>query len=499
MKKIKRILIAFIAFLGSMSSVNAASSMSTSASSIYVGSPVSLSVTVSGVAAWEIHIGVSGAASASNCGSLNFADSDANAQNTTKTYTVSCTPTMTGTINFSLSGNTTDAAGNTVNISGSRSVSVVNRPVNNTTTPTTPKNNTTTNNGTVTPKSSVNYLKSLEVESKVLSPAFDKETSDYTVTLPSGTSSINIKAEVQDSKSSVNGTGTFQVSEGVNNFSVVVTAENGSKRTYNIKATVEEKDPIVVKIDGKEYTVVRKREHLIDASSFYSETTVKINGEEIPAYHGEITGYTLVGLKNSEGIINLFVYDEDKNTYKLYQELNFAKIVFYATDASDIPAGYYKDKITINGIEVTCYRVSKDDEFVLLYGVNIENNHEGFYTFDTVENTLQRYNENIFDGVNDEIFILKSILGIFVGITIIVVVAAAIQGTINKSGTKKVSKKTKQTKEDKLKNKEEKIQRKKERKETKKKNKEMNRQNKKGIKKIDDTQVIDVNDINIKK
>lgn len=436
MKKLNIFLIGIISLFAGFSKVDASGNIKVNASSIYLGNSVTVTVTVSNAAAWTVRVGVSGAASSSDCGTLNFADSSSDAQNTTKVYTATCKPKRTGTVYFTLSGDTTDAGGATTNLSGNVSVTVKNKPTN----VTPPSNNKPSNNkpGTVTPKSSVNYLKSLEVEGHQISPKFDKETNEYTIELASGTDLINIKASSEHSKATITGTGEKRLTEGVNNIDIIVTAENGSKRTYKIKAIVKEKDPIIVDIDGLKYTIIRKKEQLIDSSAFYSETSVKINNEQIPAYYGEVTGYTLVGLKNSDGIINLFIYDEKNNTYKLYRELNFSKVVFYPIDIDkNIPNKYKKYTTIINDTELTCYKINENDDFMLLYGLNVENNHEGFYIYDQVENTLQRYNGKIFDDINEEIFVLKRIIaGLFL-IAIIVIITSAVQGTSNKNKRKK--------------------------------------------------------------
>ena len=195
MKKLSIIFLGLISLFIGLDKINAAGSISVNTGSIYLGNSVTVTVTVSGAAAWETHITVTGAASASNCGTLDFADSSADALNTSKTYTTTCKPAKTGTINFTLSGNTTDEKGVTTDISGSRSVTVTNKPVTQTPTQKPAQTQKPTTNNTVTPKSSVNYLKSLEIEGKTLNPTFNKETLEYTVELESGTTSINIKAE----------------------------------------------------------------------------------------------------------------------------------------------------------------------------------------------------------------------------------------------------------------------------------------------------------------
>ena len=492
MKRLSIIFLGILTLFIGLDKVSAGGSISVNATSIYLGNSVTVSVTVTEAAAWEVHIGVSGAASPSNCTGLDFADSSSDAKNTARTYTTTCTPTKIGTINFSLSGNVTSETGGTVNLSGSRSVSVINKPVY-----TPPVQNNTPK--PVTPKSSINYLSSLEVEGSILNPVFNKETLEYTVELESGTTLINIKATAQDSKANISGLGAKGVSEGANNFEIVVTAENGSKRTYKINAIVKEKDPIIVNIDNETYTVVRKREQLISSSAYYSESSVEINGEEIPAYYGEVTGYTLVGLKNSEGIINLYIYDKKDNSYKLYQEFNFSKIIFYPLEPSIIPDGYSKDKIIIKDIEIPCY---KSAEFVLLYGLNVENNNKGFYVYDSFENTLQRYNDKIFDSYIEEIEILKSIIVGLLSIVIVVVLVSALQGSINAKNNKKsksfFKSKEEKTNSEKDKEKQRKLEAKMLEKELKRKEKE-EKKKKKRKKNLDDTNVIDITNINIKK
>lgn len=371
-------------------------------------------------------------------------------------------------------------------------INVINKPVYT--------NNTTT----VTPKSSINYLKSLEIEGKELTPKFDKSTSEYSIELEAGTTEINIKATAENNKANIVGSGKRTLTEGLNNIDIVVTAENGSKRTYKIKANVEEKDPIIVKIDGKEYTVIRKKEQLVEASTFYSESTVKINNENIPSYHGEITGYTLVGLKDEEGDINLYIYNEKTNSYKLYREFKFLSVVFYPTEADQqqIPKNYFKSTIIINEAEIPCYKMSEDDEFVLLYGVNIENNNKGFYVYDPFENTLQRYNDKMLADSNEKIELLTNIIVGLLGIVIIVLITAAIQGTSNRHKKEPGLVYKPKTKEDKIKARLDKKEAKRLKHELKKKEKtlKVKKEKKKKNKLIlEDTHTIDISQINIKK
>ena len=63
---------------------------------------------------------------------------------------------------------------------------------------------------------------------------------DYTVSLPSGTTSIEITAKAKNEKATITGTGTPTVSAGTNTFGVNVTSEDGKKqKKYTIKVMVD--------------------------------------------------------------------------------------------------------------------------------------------------------------------------------------------------------------------------------------------------------------------
>jgi 3-dehydroquinate dehydratase len=99
-------------------------------------------------------------------------------------------------------------------------------------------NDTATRSDSVKMVSNNTYLKTLTVSNGSLS--FNKSTSDYNVVVENSVSSIQIGATPEDSRSSVSGTGTKSLSIYNNTFSIIVTAENGSKRTYTLN--IQRKD-----------------------------------------------------------------------------------------------------------------------------------------------------------------------------------------------------------------------------------------------------------------
>ena len=84
-------------------------------------------------------------------------------------------------------------------------------------------------------------LKTLAVSAGMLTPVFNANTTNYAVTVPNSSNKITITAGVNDKKATVTGAGTKNLDVGANRFDIIVTAENGDKRTYTIDVTREAK------------------------------------------------------------------------------------------------------------------------------------------------------------------------------------------------------------------------------------------------------------------
>ena len=189
----------------------------------------------------------------------------------------------------------------------------------------------------------------------------------------------------------------------------MVTAENGSKRTYVIKATVEELSPINVKIDKNNYTVIRKRSELPKISEYNIEKDITINDNIIEGYYNEKLGYDLVGLKDQTGNINYYIYKNGK--YSLYKEHTFNGTTLQILDKKI--DGYKQVEFLYDNDKITSYQEVKMDiikntyaldnnditgnQFYLFYAKNVETGKENLYQYDAAEKTVQRYNTNVLD------------------------------------------------------------------------------------------------------
>lgn len=283
-----------------------------------------------------------------------------------------------------------------------------------------------------------NNLSALEVEGFTLTPEFKTDVLEYSVVVPENTKEVNIKATVQDKRASVNGIGTQAVNPGANKFSVVVRAQSGAEKTYVINVEVKDENPINVTVNGKNYTVVKIKENL-PAASLYTETTININGFEIPAYKNDNTNLVLVGLKDEEGNISLYIYNKDKNEYQEYNEIGVNKITIYPLTSNEEIKGYKKDTITINGVKVDGYYYTKDSDYVIIYGINVETGDKGFYMYDKKMQSLIKYNDEYIIDLNKKIelysYIIIGFSGVFILMIIIMIALAK-----KKSGKQKKQK-----------------------------------------------------------
>jgi hypothetical protein len=268
---------------------------------------------------------------------------------------------------------------------------------NNMTTPSTTKTvNIKTQAQVQASYSSNNNLSSLTVSSGTLSPAFNKNTTAYEVTVENDITSITVGGTREDNKSSVDGFKEHVLEEGINKIVVKVTAQNGSSKDYVINVTRKELAPIEVETtDNKKLFIVRKKELINKPSEHFEESTLKLDEEvEVPSlvYKVNDQTITLVGLKDNDGNISLYRYDDKK--YSPYLELVGEKIILInVTNIKDIPDGYKETKLKINDIEYIAYQKNSSTHY-LVYGTNLDNGKNNIYVYETSEKTLQLYDNS---------------------------------------------------------------------------------------------------------
>ena len=446
MKKRTNILILFmISFLLFTQSVFAYGyDLSVTSNSVTVGNSITLNIKVSDAAGKFL-------ISTSNSSVVSISSTNAWIDNGTQSVTLKANKEGSATITVT-ANDVTSYSG--ASISGSKSVNITVKAK-----PAPAPSNNKSNNYTpakVTPKSSNNFLTSLTIDGLKLNEDFDKEKLEYTLTIPAETEKIKINAQVNDSNAKVTGVGEVKVSTGLNTFEIIVTAENGSKRTYKLNATVEELKPIKVNIDNKEYIVIRKRKELPKISDYYEEKDITIDNEKVEGYYNDKLKYTLVGLKDNKGNIEYYIYNNNK--YALYKEYTFNGTVLQVLDKE--VKGYKKvnfiyddDKIDsyqevkINLLKNTYAKENNDiagNQFYLFYAKNIETGKENLYQYDAVEKTIQRYNLEVLNMYkeNTDTYYMYLLISILIIVILFITVAVLVM-TRNKKTNKKKNNKNK--------------------------------------------------------
>ena len=238
-----------------------------------------------------------------------------------------------------------------------------------------------------------NNLSSIKVDDYELTPAFDKNTTDYKVTVPSNVEKVNVSATAEDRKSKISGTGEIEVAEGENKVELIVTAENGSTKKYNVVINVEDDNPIQVEVDKKKYSVV-KRASSLTKPDLFEETKVKIGEVEVPGFINQTSKITLVGLKDDGGNISLFIYKNNK--YQKFNEIKSDSLSIIFTEMKNVPTNYKKTTTKINDQDVVAYKLS-GEKLLLVYGINLATGKENYYTYDTSLKTLQIFDKDKYE------------------------------------------------------------------------------------------------------
>ena len=446
MKSIKKIIIFIFAFILWTNNVSATSlSIKSSASSITKGRSITITSLISADSGIYTTTGTVKCTGAGVNSSVDLSYEDLNTANKSKSFSLTIKPTKSGTITCSSSNvRIRELAQEKEYQLSDKSISI-----------------TVKEPAVIPPKeySKNNYLKSLSVEGYDIS--FDKDTLEYSIEVGNEVEKVKINAQTEDSKASVSGTGEREVSEGNNRLEVRVEAENGNVKTYVINVIVKELDPINVKIGSEEYTVIRKEDVLIVLPN-YQKTTVNIDGEDVLAYYNEITKFTIVGLKDSKGVANYYIYDDGE--YTLYKEYTFNGITLYLTGKDVNIDNYDETTFNYNNDKLNAYKLSDNslikktyaldvDElknYYLFYAINVNTGEENLYKYDPLEGTVQRYDPSIIDLLDvykenaDRNFILFIIAS---ALLVLIVIIKLIMIIINKNKDKSLKIKKNNVKE----------------------------------------------------
>lgn len=240
-----------------------------------------------------------------------------------------------------------------------------------------------------------NTLSSLEVENYKISPDFNKNTVNYTLTVKKDVTSVKINATLDSDKSSFNkgyGPRTVNLNYGVNTILIKVTSESDSTKTYTVKVTRED-----------------------DRSSNNYLKSLNVSSGDFE-FNKKTQNYSFTVQNEVTSIKVLAVAEDEKSTisgaktYNLKEGLNKINIVVtaenkqtrtYTLQVTRIVKNIIKEvNNKLESLEISNYQINFDPE-TTIYNLTIENESSLDIipnVQDSTSSVVVNGNENLKDG-----------------------------------------------------------------------------------------------------
>ncbi len=268
-------------------------------------------------------------------------------------------------------------------------------------------------------------LTSLKPSKGTLNPQFNKNTTNYTVSVPYTVTSVSLICTTShpDADTAVSGKNALAV--GKNTRVVTVTAPNGNTKKYTVVITREEQkttaattttppaststtqptesttlpvpaeDALLVKVDGKDMLIADIQPQ-VDLPTGFRWESLTINEVEVPAAKQEATGITLLYLTEKDAETGAFyIYTAETDTFALFRQMLVKKRAYIIHDlpkSETGPEGAELGTVSYEGGNIPAYLFLNPDmaDYAIVWATNPQG-ETGFYTYDMVEGTLQRY------------------------------------------------------------------------------------------------------------
>lgn len=307
--KLKKIIIAgvfFIILLCINSKVHA-TTISFNPNNPKVGDTVNITISIQNVNTATLKANVSGAVS----GTIQLVKGDPSGNPSSFSESKSFKCDKEGKITVAITSDSSAVLnGNYVDVGASATISVAPKETPNENPP--PSENPEPPATTV--KSNNADLKNLGINPNDFK-GFKSGTTSYDVTVPNNVEQVKVYATAKDSKANVSGTGNKNLNVGQNALKVVVTAEDGTTKTYTINVT-READGVTNTTEENTNTVENPDMDL----SNYDLTELSVPGYTLsPEFSPYIYEYTLD--ISSEDVTKLDINTKTKNDEKIKVEI----------------------------------------------------------------------------------------------------------------------------------------------------------------------------------
>lgn len=375
-------------------------SVSAGQGSVSVGKTVAFSITVpSGSEAWTYSVSWSGnlTLESGDTAPMGF-------EGDSRTNQLVFRANSTGTGTVSISAGSYCIAGVDYDASGSASVTIVaaDKPDDSEPAPApTPSGGSSTDNNPGVSLSSNNALSALTVSAGTLTPAFDPAITEYTLSLPSQSDRLTITANPSDSRATVQGDGDISLQDGETSLSVVVTAEDGSAKTYTITVQVAQAPTLFLDYNGQRLGVVKDVSQVTPPAGFAPAEPITYSGDTLPIWTDVSGKRTLVYLMDEKtSAQGFYLFSQTTGVQSPYLPILCGSVTYIYTDIPKelssvpglTPATVKAFGQTLNG---WTYNDASLKDFCVLYLMDDAGSY-GYYTYDSREETLQRFSGAVF-------------------------------------------------------------------------------------------------------
>ncbi len=264
-------------------------------------------------------------------------------------------------------------------------------------------------------------LASLKPSKGTLTPKFDKNTVNYTVTVDYTVTSLSLSATTShaDAKTSISGANALEV--GKNTRVVTVTAPNGTTKKYTVVITREAQkttttttkkptagttttttttapppaDALEVEVNGVLMSAAATQPDAELPQGFHWDIAT-VNGVDVPTGKHEKSGMLLLYLTNTTTEESAFyIYDPVVDSFARFREIKVAGGAYVLLDlpnSETAPLGTVVGNLTVGEETVTAYVYEEPDlaDFAIVW-VTTPEGDLGLYTYDRTEGSLQRY------------------------------------------------------------------------------------------------------------
>lgn len=160
-----------------------------------------------------------------------------------------------------------------------------------------------------------------------------------------------------------------------------------------VQPTAPSAEDTQVEVNGEIYSLTDNFSDA-DIPSGYTRTTMSLDGRDRQMVVNESGSIYLGYLLDAAGIGDFYMYNSENATFVPYEEISISDttsiIVLSDTSKVNLPKSYQQGELTLNDKKFPVWHDADNEGYYILYAMN-NSGETGYYQYDSVENTYQRF------------------------------------------------------------------------------------------------------------